>query len=413
SRIVFIIREMEIRDNLSVSQFKKFMYLYSSTDVPRQTYADMLTLKLLFLRPEPLQSMKECCLKVSVLPLRFNIDQDALIFLRKFFTTVNGNTCSDTDMQNREPSLPIVQDAAAVRNIYSHEPDGSIDDTNSEIPPLYIKSFVFTPDLLIRIDYQGKRIDTQQGLIAGIIMGLAQFNSSELKFKSLSCKSGLLGFNKLLEYITTEWLNHLKSQFPTLLGSVGPMTTIVQLIHGFVDLLWLPVQQYRKDGRILRGVQRGASSFTTSSTTALLEFTGRIISALQHAAEFTYNIVTPEVPGSKQRIQHRHVAIRKSNNAPANVKEGLSRAMQVVTEGFNETASTMMYVASREREEKGVSGAVGGILKRLPSAVVQPFILATQATNQVIDGVKNQLVPDALHEATEKWKAEKSDEDLQ
>ena len=72
----------------------------------------------------------------------------------------------------------------------------------------------------------------------------------------------------------------------------------------------------------------------------------------------------------------------------------------------------MMYVASREREHKGVSGAVGGILKQLPSAMVQPFILATQATNQVIDGVKNQLVPDALHEATEKWKGDEGNEEL-
>ena len=47
--------------------------------------------------------------------------------------------------------------------------------------------------------------------------------------KLSSCFTRLLGFDKLLEYVTTEWLNHLKSQFPNLLGSVGPMTTIVQL----------------------------------------------------------------------------------------------------------------------------------------------------------------------------------------
>ena len=53
---------------------------------------------------------------------------------------------------------------------------------------------------------------------------------------------------------------------------------------------------------------------------------------LKHAAEFTYSIVTPEIPGGRRRMQHRIVAIRKPNNAPANVREGLSRAMQVVTE---------------------------------------------------------------------------------
>jgi autophagy-related protein 2 len=47
------------------------------------------------------------------------------------------------------------------------------------------------------------------------------------------------------------------------------------------DLFWLPVEQYRKDGRIVRGLQRGASSFSTSTAMAFLELTNRVVQSVQ------------------------------------------------------------------------------------------------------------------------------------
>ena len=59
------------------------------------------------------------------------------------------------------------------------------------------------------------------------------------------------------------------------------MHSIVQLAHGIKDLFWLPVEQYRKDGRIVRGLQRGASSFSTSTVMSLLELTNRMVQSVQ------------------------------------------------------------------------------------------------------------------------------------
>ncbi len=58
-----------------------------------------------------------------------------------------------------------------------------------------------------------------------------------------------------------------------------------------------------------------------------------------------------------------------------------------------------------------MAGAVGGVLRHLPGTFVKPIILASEATRQVLGGVKNQFVPDARKEAQEKWKSSDNGED--
>ena len=58
------------------------------------------------------------------------------------------------------------------------------------------------------------------------------------------------------------------------------MLTVV-LVQGLKDLVWLPIEQYRKDGRIVRGFQRGAASFGTSTAMAALELTNRMVQTIQ------------------------------------------------------------------------------------------------------------------------------------
>lgn len=53
------------------------------------------------------------------------------------------------------------------------------------------------------------------------------------------------------------------------------------LVQGIFDLFYLPFEQYQKDGRIVRGIQRGAQSFTARTALAALEITSRIIYLLQ------------------------------------------------------------------------------------------------------------------------------------
>ena len=64
------------------------------------------------------------------------------------------------------------------------------------------------------------------------------------------------------------------------------MNSIISLflflsVQGVVDLLWLPVQQYQEDGRIVWGLQRGTTSFASSTGIAVVELTNRVLYSVQ------------------------------------------------------------------------------------------------------------------------------------
>lgn len=52
-------------------------------------------------------------------------------------------------------------------------------------------------------------------------------------------------------------------------------------VQGIIDLFRLPIEQYQRDGRIVRGIQLGAQSFTSRTALAALELTTRLIYLLQ------------------------------------------------------------------------------------------------------------------------------------
>ncbi|KAJ0002898.1 hypothetical protein NQD34_008047 [Periophthalmus magnuspinnatus] len=425
SRQVFIVQELEVRDRLASSQINKFLYLYTSESMPRRAHSNMLTVKALQVCPESGLGGPECCLRVSLLPLRLNIDQDALFFLKDFFSNLASSVNPYLPMdpatevkvdstQKEEAETGLGPDlSASVETTYSERSSSSAGSTSSSDQPIYFREFRFTSEVPIWLDYHGKHVVIEQGTFAGILIGLAQLNCSELKLKRLCCRHGLLGVDKVIQYAVTEWLADIrKNQLPGILGGVGPMHSVVQLFHGVRDLFWLPIEQYRKDGRIIRGLQRGAASFGTSTASAALELSNRLVQAIQATAETVYDILSPTPPLNRCAITEGRVTSSRSRRAaqPADLREGVAKAYDTVREGVIDTAQTLCDVASRGHEQKGLPGAVGGVLRQIPPTVVRPLIVASEATSNLLGGMRNQIKPDARKEEFLKWRTEDSQE---
>lgn len=114
----------------------------------------------------------------------------------------------------------------------------------------------------------------------------------------------------MLTNIFTDWGTDIKrNQIPKILGGVGPLHSVRQLrksikipfsfklslVSGFVELFNAPVEAYKRDGRVLRGVKRGASAFSNSTAVAALELSSKFFDWIDFTASFTHDFVRNSV----------------------------------------------------------------------------------------------------------------------
>lgn len=163
-------------------------------------------------------------------------------------------------------------------------------------------------------------------------MGLAHLNDSELTLRQFNYRQGILGFEKVLLFAIDYWARDIKMyQLPSILGGVGPANSIIQLFRGVRDLFVVPIEQYRKDKRIVRGLQKGLFSFSTSSTIAILELTNKSLSLIEFAAQIFYDLMSGTSTLRKERALASNYEFRW--NQPRDAREGALNAYNVLTEG--------------------------------------------------------------------------------
>lgn len=438
SRQVLLVSEIEIRDRLRSSDINKFLYHPAGNNLSHKPDENMVIVKALNVRPNPQKSSaEECSLRVSILPIKLNIDQDTLLFLEDFFSGMFRNSSSGGSSSASKPAgsgssnstdMPVMSVSKLPDDLSDELPaesevkemvernlnvlieenslDTELEEDPATAPPVFFREVIFSPALPICFDYHGRRIELSRGPVTGLIMGLAQLQGSGICLREIVNRRGILGWNKLCEFLAKEWLKDIKrNQLPNILSGIGPTNAVLQLFQGVYDLFRLPIEQYNKDGRIIRGFQLGAQSFTARTALAALEITSRIIHLLQFTAETTFDMLSAG-PSLKKRKGGRHGGKRRRQGRPKDLREGVANAYTIVREGINDSANTLIEAAITEHDQKGYSGAVGAVVRQIPQLVVCPAVLATQATTNILGGAKSSLVPEAKLEARDKWKQE-------
>lgn len=106
SRLDLTAQSLEILDHIKTSTWKKFLteMKADSRGNVRETDADMLRLEVTGVRPNLPSTDEEIRVRAKILPLRLHVDQDALDFLKHFFSfTPPGEEVVVPDTKGAEP----------------------------------------------------------------------------------------------------------------------------------------------------------------------------------------------------------------------------------------------------------------------------------------------------------------------
>ncbi len=378
------------------------------------------------------QRLLECDIKVSIQPLRFNIDQDSLIFLVDFFTKLGSKDLNEFSKRLVPPPPPpsTIQNEAEILSQPIQQQQAPTQPSQSQ-QQVFIRNFIFSPDLLVKFDFSGKydkRPDNKMDTITKLLMVVVQLSNTEIKLKRIYYRRGFLGPEKLFQALVREWLSDIqRNQMKNLIKGWGVFNSLIQFFEGFTYLIWYPIEQYKKDGRVLCGIQKGSAAFSTCTVLATIELTNRMFQATKNVAEFFYDLVTPHranqhhfaalgysgtvgVIGANNLLvdtfltgvgNNRNIRLRRQ---PIDIREGLQNAYYVMYEGINDTAANLIQEINQGAEHKGIPGAIGGALRQLPSTTLAPIVLTAEATCNILSGIRNQLKPDEKKDDDQKWK---------
>ncbi|KAK4049710.1 autophagy- protein 2 [Microbotryomycetes sp. JL201] len=380
----------EIIDNVATSTWNKFLTEMRPHDggVVRPTGTPMLRVEQRNLRSS---AKEEIALKIKISPLRLYIDQDALDFLKAFGAF----------------KLPVVETTAV--------------PTSSEEP--FFQRVEILP-IKIKLDYKPKRVDLRalrQGRSAEL-MNFFHFDGSEMTLRHLVV-TGVSGSTRLSELVQEIWTPDVKAnQLADVISGIAPVRSVVNVGSGLANLVLLPIEQYRKDGRIVRGLQKGASSFAKQTTLEALNVGARLATGTQvileqaesvlGAGKFDRSIATEtmttasNVEGDLLELSQQDIRELTSRYAqqPQDLRQGVESAYQSLGSNLRSAAQTILAVPMEVYERSGTEGPVRAVVRAVPIAVLKPMIGATEAVSKTLFGLRNSLDEDAGADSSDKYK---------
>ncbi|KRZ55741.1 Autophagy-related protein 2 -like protein B [Trichinella nativa] len=369
SRQMIDVQDLEVIDKLPTSKVTK---LFCGARLSRQSTRPMLSvrcLRALAGGSSSSSSSTECSLKVSLVPVRLSVDQETLEFLEQFFklVLVDESLLEDRQLNRSASGCTDSNDASVVdhHRHHQHRRRRLMSKFNRQSSVSYFRSFTLSPSTSVKLEYFGKRhVDVERGALQGLLLGLSRLHCTELKLKELQNRHGMLGLDRVLAYVMNEWLRDIRNnQLMALVGSVEPLHNVAQIAGGIRDLLWLPVQSLRNEGRLLRGVQRGTASFAVSTASTILDLSEQFFVAIHTVAEFAFDVVSPD----SCRQQRRH--------------------------GLAETAHAVAAIGRDDRAQYG-RNPIRDLLRQATPCVFGPVLVASRASHQLLGGLKNQIRPE-------------------
>ncbi|KAG2180979.1 hypothetical protein INT43_008561, partial [Umbelopsis isabellina] len=408
SHLQIHIRDFEIIDHIKTSMYRKFLSYMRTDRHPRERGSNMIRFELTSVRPVPYDLAEEHRLKLRISPMRLYIDQDAILFLINFFSF---------DPKLLHSSTPVGNQTAARGS--QRGPSSNDNDTFFQHVEIY--------PVLLKVDYRPKHVNygsLKEGQFAELVnffhLDAAEMNLSHVKL------AGIKGYDRLVQAVMNNWLPHIRdTQLGKVVTGVSSIQSVVNIGSGVADLVLLPIEQYRKDGRIIRGIQKGTQSFARTTTMEAIKIGSRLAAGTQVILEQADEYFSPAATnesfgrssddyGSEEEPSQRATelmqgdsdsdsqkVISKFADQPTDVSQGLQHAYQSLSKNIMSAANTVLAVPTEIQASDGPHGTAKAVIRAVPIAVIRPLIGFSEAFANVLVGIRNTIDPDQKAQSVE------------
>uniref|UniRef100_A0AC35U5C9 Chorein_N domain-containing protein n=1 Tax=Rhabditophanes sp. KR3021 TaxID=114890 RepID=A0AC35U5C9_9BILA len=418
--INFAIGNISVEDHLLISKIKAILHRLDNQVTGAVDDNPFLCFKMAE------NHMKEARVKMGLSSMKLNGDQDTLTFLYDFSTDILNNfTLPDTnliqtsdspvlDVSRNEPEEDSFPDLAELPKSeepdhyqYKHDPMTASMYIPSEEKAFieepaaihngtdtFIKNFIFHPACVIKFDYENKRFNSEPGVSVGLLFAFTKFKGSEMVLKEIRSDKGTLGFKRCFEKATEEWYNNLiGTQMGGLIKGLVPASPFFNMYTGFRDLIYMPVEElYKEDGHLVKGIQRGASSFTVSTLTAVIEIGQSVTGWLENITQFSLDCVKPDSHNSRREIRQKK---------PASVLEGFNQAAAILITDITDKRNLLVQATCNQDSGEYTAARVAN---KIPESILITTKAAVGITHTVLQGLRSNLNPKEYKEEQQKYK---------
>lgn len=363
------VRDFEIFDHVPTSTWKKFVTCLIEPSA-REMNKPMINLDLVTVKPITDLAASELVIKVTVLPLRLHVDQDALDFITRFFEFKDDTAPSSASATEQ----PFIQ-------------------------RLEVKA------VTLKLDYKPKRVD-YRGLRSGHTTEFMNFlilDGSDIILRH-AIVYGITSFDKLHKTLNDVWTPDVtRNQLPGVLSGLAVVRPLVNVGSGMRDLVVVPMREYKKDGRIVRSLQKGVYAFAKNTTSEVARLGAKVAIGTQTLLEGAEAFLAPQT-GSPSRGLHNDWdgedpdsvpeearAVSHYANQPIGVRAGLRSAARHLERDLLTARDAVIAIPAEVMEEGSGVGMARALARHAPTVILRPALGATKALSNALLGVGNAL----------------------
>jgi autophagy-related protein 2 len=275
----------------------------------------------------------------------------------------------------------------------------------------------------VRFDYKPKRID-YGGLRSGRtgeLMNIMALDGADFVLKHLILY-GVDGADQLHKMLNDIWMDDiLTNQLPGVLAGLAPIRPLVNVGSGIRDLVVVPMREYRKDGRIVRSIQKGAVAFARTTASELARLGAKVAIGTQNVLQGTESLLSPAQPvtfssSSRRRgidedwdddfaahspgSEEKRVVSNYANQ-PLNVVTGVRAAYRGLERDLMTARDAIIAIGGEVRESESAQGVVGAVARHGATVILRPAIATTRAIGTALLGAGNMLDKDSKRKIEE------------